>query len=274
MHKYLAFFHIRFSAGLQYRAAALAGIATQFFWGFMETLLYNAFWRGDPSAFPMGLQATVNYIWFRQAMLSMFNSWHFDSSIFSAITGGSISMELIRPCDLYAMWLTKSCASRLSRVVLRCMPILVIASFLPAGYGMRFPEGCETAGDVVFALAVTLISLIGSLLVVSSIEMFVYISTFYTLNHAGVRMVYGMVAGFLGGELVPLPFLPDGFYDVLQYLPFAAVQSAPCLIWGGTLAGMDALRTVGLQFIWAAVLIVTGRMWLNRSLKRVVVQGG
>ena len=32
MKKYLSFFRIRFIAGLQYRAAAWAGIATQFAW--------------------------------------------------------------------------------------------------------------------------------------------------------------------------------------------------------------------------------------------------
>ena len=32
MRAYRSFFRIRFSNGLQYRAAALAGVVTQFFW--------------------------------------------------------------------------------------------------------------------------------------------------------------------------------------------------------------------------------------------------
>ena len=32
MKKYLSFFRLRFSMGLQYRTAALAGMVTQFFW--------------------------------------------------------------------------------------------------------------------------------------------------------------------------------------------------------------------------------------------------
>ena len=39
--------------GLQYRAAALAGIVTQFAWGFLEILMFRAFYRADASAFPM-----------------------------------------------------------------------------------------------------------------------------------------------------------------------------------------------------------------------------
>ena len=60
MRKYLAFFRLRFSMGLQYRAAAVAGIVTQFFWGAMELLAFRAFYQADPGAFPMSFQATCH----------------------------------------------------------------------------------------------------------------------------------------------------------------------------------------------------------------------
>lgn len=44
MKKYLAFFRLRSAMGLQYRAAALAGIATQFAWGFMEIMAMHVFY--------------------------------------------------------------------------------------------------------------------------------------------------------------------------------------------------------------------------------------
>ena len=39
MKKYLSFFRMRFLMGLQYRAAAAAGVVTQFTWGFMERFI-------------------------------------------------------------------------------------------------------------------------------------------------------------------------------------------------------------------------------------------
>ena len=45
--KYLSFFRLRFAMGLQYRTAALAGIVTQFVWGFMEIMIFKAFYRAD-----------------------------------------------------------------------------------------------------------------------------------------------------------------------------------------------------------------------------------
>ena len=40
MKKYLSFFRIRCIAGLQYRTAAWAGMATQFAWGGMTILMF------------------------------------------------------------------------------------------------------------------------------------------------------------------------------------------------------------------------------------------
>lgn len=62
MKKYLSFFRMRFLMGLQYRAAAAAGVVTQFTWGFMELLVFRAFYQADASAFPMSFEAVASYI--------------------------------------------------------------------------------------------------------------------------------------------------------------------------------------------------------------------
>jgi len=53
MKKYVSLFRIRFINTIQYRAAAFAGMATQFAWGFMEILAFSAFYKADPGVFPM-----------------------------------------------------------------------------------------------------------------------------------------------------------------------------------------------------------------------------
>ena len=129
--KYGSFFRMRFIAGLQYRAAAAAGISTQFVWGLMGLLTYRAFYEGNASAFPMSFQQIASYLWLQQAFLALFMVWFFENDIFQAITEGGIAYELCRPADLYIMWFFRSMASRTSKAVLRCMPILIVATFLP-----------------------------------------------------------------------------------------------------------------------------------------------
>ena len=91
MKKYLSFFRLRFTMGLQYRAAALAGIVTQFTWGFMEVMMFRAFYRADASAFPMSFSATASYVWLQQAFLAFFMVWMMENEIFDSIINGNIA---------------------------------------------------------------------------------------------------------------------------------------------------------------------------------------
>ena len=53
---------------LQYRAAAAAGVATQFaFWGAMELWMFRAFLPGRSVCLPMSISQLAAYIWLQQA---------------------------------------------------------------------------------------------------------------------------------------------------------------------------------------------------------------
>ena len=100
MKKYLSFFRMRFLMGLQYRAAAAAGVVTQFTWGFMELLVFRAFYQADASAFPMSFEAVASYIWLQQAFLALFMAWMMEAEIFSSIVDGNIAYEMCRPVHM------------------------------------------------------------------------------------------------------------------------------------------------------------------------------
>ena len=267
MKKYWSFFRIRFSTGLQYRAAALAGIATQFFWGIIELLMFAAFYRWSPQNFPMTFSQLANYIWLQQAFLALFVLWRMDNDIFSAITQGNIAYELVRPAGLYAMWFVKNAAMRCSSALLRCIPVLVVAVFLPAPYGLTPPPSLQAG--VLFILALML-----ALATTVCLVMLVYVLTFYTMSPMGIRMVAVSLGEFLSGSVIPLPFLPDWLRGVVELLPFAATANTPLRVYSGQLAGAAAWQAVGLQLFWIGALVLLGNLLLRRALHRVVVQGG
>ncbi|MBR5869126.1 MAG: ABC transporter permease [Clostridia bacterium] len=267
MRKYLSFFRIRFLSGLQYRAAAWAGVSTQFAWGGMSLLMYRAFWRAGSEAFPMEFSDLSTYIWLQQALLAMFMAWYFDNDIFDSITSGSIAYELCRPCDLYTMWFTKNVAVRLSRVVLRCFPILLVAMFLPKPYGVSLPG--SVMAEVLFPL-----SLILGFLVLVAFSMLIYISAFYTISSTGIRILATSAVEFLTGGVIPLPFFPDWIQPIMNLLPFASMQSTPFLIYTGHVGGQDAMSAILLQAVWLVLLVGVGKLWIRRATRRVVLQGG
>lgn len=267
MKTYQALFRIRFSSSLQYRTAALAGMATQFVWGFMQLLAFSVFYKTDPSTFPMTLSQTASYIWIQQAFLALFMNWFFDPDIFEAITSGSVAYELVRPVDLYSRWFCQSAATRLAKAVLRCLPILIAAFTVPEPFRMALP-----ASPVRFLLF--LCSACLAVGVVVSYNMLVYISTFYTLNPAGVRLISAISADFMSGGIIPLPFFPPAFRTVADVLPFGSMQNMPLLIYSGAAAGPALLRGMMLQLFWTAALIIAGRIMMNHALRRVIIQGG
>ena len=267
MKKYAAIFRIRFANAMQYRAAAAAGLVTQFAWGFMEILAFSAFYRANPAAFPMEFSEVVSYTWLRQAFLTLLMLWYFEQDIFNSITDGGIAYELARPVDLYNRWFCQSAANRLARSSLRSSPVLIVAFLVPAPFRLPLP-----AGGIQFLLF--LISLALALGVVIAFSMLIYISTFYTLSPNGMRLVSSQIVDFLAGSIIPLPFFPPAFRAVAELLPFASMQNMPLRIYSGNIAGTDALFGIGLQVFWFIVLMLSGKALMKNALRRVVVQGG
>lgn len=267
MKKYLSFFRMKFIAGLQYRAAAAAGIVTQFAWGFMEILLFRAFYEADAGAFPMSLEALTSYIWLQQAFLALFMTWFLENDIFQSISDGSIAYELCRPVQIYHMWFSRSMANRLSRAVLRCIPILAVAVFLPRSYRLSLP------GNAVAAFWF-MVSMLLSFLITVALGMIIYIITFYTVSPLGVRIVVVNIVEFFSGGILPLPFFPDKIRQVVELLPFASMQNIPLRIYSGDIMGNEILIRIGLQFFWLTAIVLLGKRLMRKALRRVIVQGG
>ena len=264
--KYLALFRVRFQNEMQYRVAALAGVCTQFVWGFMEILLFRAFYAGG-SEMPMTFSQLVTYEWLQQAFLALFMLWFWDKDIIEAITGGNIAYELARPMDLYNMWFTRVAAQRMARALLRCLPSLLVAFLLPEPYRMSLPV--SFGAFLLFVVSTAL-----GLCVVAALTMLVYALTFFTMSASGVRIFAASIAELLSGAVVPLPFFPEKWRLLAELSPFAAVQNLPLRLYSGNLAGDEALFYLGMQVFWLVALVLLGRILLRRMRRRLVVQGG
>ena len=247
MKKYWSFFKMRLMAGLQYRAAALAGMSTQFVWGTMEILLYRAFWLEHPERFPMGMEALSSYIWLQQAFLTLFALWNWEFDILESVKTGAVSYELLRPADIYSMWMARSVANRLARASLRISPA---------------------------AFGVFLVSMVLMVLVVCAYSLFVYALTFYLTDPNGIMVLSVAAADLLGGAIVPLPFLPEDFRKFAELTPFASMQNVPLRIFSGDISLSEAPAVMGLQIFWAAALIFAGYLLTRNGLRRAVILGG
>lgn len=267
MKKYFSFFRLRFTMGLQYRAAAWAGVITQFFWGAMEIMVFVAFYRTDASAFPMTLQETVSYVWLQQAFLALFAAWMMDNEIFESIMSGDIAYELCRPINIYNMWFSRGAALRTSRAVLRCFPILAVAAFVPKPYGLVAPESG-------MAFVWFIVTIIMGLLVMVAFFNIVYVLTFFTVSPRGIRILVMSCMEFFTGAIIPLPFFPDKLAKIMEILPFASMQNVPLRIYSGNIAGREMVNTIILQVVWLIILVCVGKSLCRIAEKKICIQGG
>jgi ABC-2 type transport system permease protein len=252
---YRAVVSARFRMLLQYRAAALAGLWTQVFFGAVLIMIYEAFYRSSPpAAQPMAFAQVVSYVWLGQALFAML-PWNADPEIRAMVRTGAVAYELCRPVDLYSLWFARAIAQRTAPVVLRAAPMVAFAATLASGAGFAAALAC---GFVLVCAISTLIN----------------ITLMWTISGEGIVMVMSTAVSMLSGLVVPLPMLPEWAQPVLRWLPFSGVFDLPFRIYNGHIATGDLALVLARQLGWAVLLVAFGRWLLGRGMRRVVVQGG
>lgn len=263
----------RFRALLQYRAAALGGLFTQCFFGLVRVMILEAFYAAGTAsgaAPPMSLHAAVGYVWVGQATLLLM-PWRADADVAEQIRSGSVVYELTRPLDLYALWFARSVAWRTAPVLLRMLPMFVIAMVvLPAvapGWELAPPPSAA-------ALAMWIACFCGAVLVSAALTTLMNVTMLWTIAGDGVPVFLSAFATMFGGLVIPLPLFPDWLRPILEALPFADLLDLPARVFTGDLDVTGAAWVIAHQLAWTCALVALGRWLLARGMRRLVVQGG
>lgn len=267
MRAYISYFKLRFISGLQYRTAAWAGIATQFFFGFVYIMVYSAFYESGSGSVPMELASLSTYLWLNQALFALVNQTYKDRELFDLIKTGNISYELLRPKNMYFMWFFKILGQRLANVTLRFLPLVIVTVFLPKPYNLGGPSSF-------YALILFMISLFIGTLLITAISVFYPIVMLTTLNEKGIVNIIVVLADILSGVVVPVPFFPKVLKLISSYLPFQYVSDLPFRLYVGNIGINSGIKMIVIQVVWLIVLIVVGYLLIKKNLKRVEVQGG
>lgn len=267
MRAYYSLFKMRLLKGLQYRAAALAGMSTQFFWGFIFIMIYDAFYKSTSAAQPISFRELIQVLWLQQSFLVFIMLWIRDNELFDLITSGNIAYELCRPSDLYSFWYAKLIAQRLSGAILRCFPIIIVAALLPYPYNFSPPPSF-----IDFLLF--LITLILGLVLIVAISMLIYISVFYTMSPMGSMLLFAVFGEFFAGLVIPVPLMPDLLKKIVYVLPFRYTSDLSFRIYAGNIGIREAVISIGVQLLWIIIIVSAGKLWMKKALTRIVIQGG
>ena len=243
-----------------YRQAALAGLSTNLVFGLLRAAVLAAVLAERGTVGGYDLATAITYVWLGQGLLTVMLLWG-DTELSSRVRTGDIVVDLGRPWDLQTALLATDVGRAGAAVGMRLLPPMAVgALFFP----FRWPERPSTW--LLFPLAVLL-----GLVVSFAIRFLLNSTAFWLLDARGTIAVWGVSSGVLPGLVMPLPWFPAWAQGVLWWTPFPALMQSPIDVF--TERG-DALAALAHQLVWAALLLLLGRLVLARGARRLVVNGG
>ena len=271
---YVAAFASRFLQMLQYRSAALAGFATQCWWGGIKVMVFAAFYGATAVAgasASMSLAQAVTYTWLAQGLLVLL-PWLGDPEVAQAVRTGAVAYDRLRPVDAYGLWFARSAGWIAARVLPRVALMAVFAAVALPLVGLNEWAWQPPAGAAAgFAF---LLSAVLALLLSTAMVMLLNVATTAALNERGISAMATPVVIVLSGNLMPLALLPDAWQTALLLQPLAGLMDIPARLYFGQLSGWQAIGGLGLQVFWTVALVALGRFAMGRTMRSLQIQGG
>jgi len=271
LRPYVAAFRARFLLMLQYRVAALAGFATQCWWGAIKIMVYAAFYESAGAAAPISLPNVVTYTWLGQAFLALL-PWLADPEVGASIRTGGVGYDRLRPIDAYGYWYARTLGWIAARALPRAVLMLLAAGIVLPLVGLEAwawqpPPSAEAAALFVPAFALMILLAVAVLMLANVVVA-------ASLNERGVNAILMPLVIVFSGNLVPLEFFPDAMRPFLRLQPLAGLVDIPFRIYFADLRGAAALQGLALQAGWIVVLVALGRFAMARMMRHLEMQGG
>jgi ABC-2 type transport system permease protein len=254
---------LSFQRQLTYRAATLAGLATNIFFGLLRAALMVALYGARDIVAGISLQDAITYTALTQALIAylMLFGWY---DLMNTVYSGEVATDLLKPFNYFSFWLAQDLGRAVAAMLLRGVPIMVLYAFVVQ----------ITMPTTAWQWFVLSFSLLLSWLVSFAWRFLVNLSAFWTPNARGVgRFAFGLV-WVLSGFYMPLRYFPDWFQTLCQLTPFPAMVNTSVEIYLGLLAGVALAQALALQALWATVLILACQALLRVGIRSLVIQGG
>lgn len=179
------------------------------------------------------------------------------------IRRGGLSLRLLRPIHPFVTY----AATHVSAVPLRSAIALPIALVM-----LVTSARGELAGEPSL-IAVFVVSLIGAWALTYFAMIVVGTLAFWVERSLSMFDLYLGISAILSGYLVPLPLLPGWLRDATDWLPFRYMLAFPVETLIGDLAPAEALRQLGVQWLFVAGLAGLAVFMWRRGVARYEAYG-
>ncbi|MGD9643056.1 MAG: ABC-2 family transporter protein [Elusimicrobiales bacterium] len=184
------------------------------------------------------------------------------SEISEEIKDGSCAYNLLRPIHYVAYKYFNSLGPAVLNLSISLVLGILTFGFL-AGYDL----------DIIRRIFIAFPMLLLSLTLSFSISLLIGLLAFFMEETAPLNWIYGKVQFLLGGAFIPLDMFPEWLESLVKHLPTAYIVYYPakCAVspWG-----INHLKVLAVQFIYAALLLTAGLLLFKKGIKEIQVNGG
>jgi ABC-2 type transport system permease protein len=184
------------------------------------------------------------------------------------IREGTLKKYLLQPIDMIAYLVSYRAAHKSAYIATSSLPYALLF-FLCRDYFTELPASISVT--TVFAY---LLSLVLGFVVGFYFEATIGMVGFWMLEVTSLLYVVNTLNFFISGQMFPLDLLPDFWRDLLKWMPFQYLAYFPATVILGKVTGMELVRGLVAEAMWAIVFIGLSR-WLYRlGLRRYSAYGG
>lgn len=252
-----------FQRHLTYRAAALAGLATNFFFGLLRMAILVALYGQRDQVADVTIQGAITYMALIQALigyLSVF-SWY---DLMRTVHSGEVAADLLKPMNLFSFWLAQDLGRALVNLLLRGFTLMIIyALFLDLSYPKSIDQWIALFLVMVLAWLVSF-----------SWRFLVNLASFWTPNALGIGRFFFVVSWFFSGLLMPLRYFPDWVIRLAILTPFPHMLNTILDVYVGALEGLEIVQAMTIQVFWIFVLTGMSHLVLRAGVRKLVILGG
>ena len=254
---------VSFQRQFSYRAANLAGLATNFFFGLLRASLMLALYKSRGEVNGVSLQQAVTFTGLSQALIAYLMLWGW-WDVINQIRSGDIASDLLKPINYFTFWLAQDIGRAVAHMLVRGITLLV-------GFAIFFDINIPSTWSQVFTIVV---SLILGLFISFAWRFLVNLSAFWFPNSRGIGGVAYSLSYFLSGFLMPMRFFPQWFVSLNSLLPFPYMVNTVIEVYLGIITGPELWRALLLQAVWVCILFIACQVVLRIGVRKLVMQGG
>ncbi len=248
---------------LTYRAAIVAGLLTNFFFGILRVAIVLALYGEQQEVAGMTQQQAITYTALTQgviAYLSLFG-WY---DLMNSVHSGEVANDLLKPMGYFQFWMARDLGRAFVQFLLRGITIMVAYAVV---FDLVYPT---TIAQWIGVLVAVLLSWMVSF----AYRFLINLPAFWTPNASGIVRFFFIIAWFFSGFLMPLDFFPDWVIRIAHFTPFPSMLDTVMQIFIGSLTGWAMAFAILEQVGWFVGLFIVGQLVLKTAVKRLVILGG